>query len=56
MKGQVHYTESFEEDAEGWWVATCSCGQEMPVSPDAEILADFLMQHAYEMGIIDARA
>lgn len=54
MKSDAHYTTSFEEDAEGWWTATCNCGAVMPVSPDIEILADFLMQHAYDVGYADA--
>lgn len=55
MKGQAHYTESFEPDAEGWWRARCVCGRELGVFPTDEDACDALMEHAYEQGILDAK-
>lgn len=51
-----HYTANgFEEDKLGFFVPKCSCGWECPPTPDEETATDFLMQHAYEAGILTER-
>jgi hypothetical protein len=54
--GRSHFTvDGFLEDKLGFFVAECDCGWTTPPSPDTETAADFLMQHAYEQGILDER-
>ncbi len=52
----MHYTANgFEEDKLGFFVPKCSCGWECPPAPDEETATDFLMQHAYEAGLLAGR-
>ena len=51
----AHYSESFEQNGEGWYEPVCSCGAKPGVFPDAETACDALMQHAYEAGILTER-
>lgn len=50
-----HHSIDFYEHAD-WWEATCNCGANLGVFPDAETAADALMQHAYEEGLAAASA
>ena len=51
-----HYTANgMEEDKLGFFVPKCSCGWECPPAPDEETATDFLMQHAYEAGLLAGR-
>lgn len=53
---QAHHTvDGLLEDKLGFFVAECACGWECPPSPDEETAIDFLMQHAYEAGILTER-
>lgn len=52
----AHYTvDGMEEDKLGFLVPRCACGWVCPPSPDVETATDFLMQHAYEAGILTER-
>lgn len=44
-----------EEDNMGFCSPTCACGWKCPPCPDWETAIDFLMQHAYEAGILTER-
>ena len=50
-----HYSQVFEETADGWYKPVCSCGKKVGAYPDAETACDALMQHAYEAGFLDGR-
>jgi len=54
----AHFTVvgSLEPDAEGWYFSACNCGYG-PAGPfpGPEDAADDLMQHAREMGYMQAR-
>jgi hypothetical protein len=52
----AHFSEEMGEDKLGFLTAKCSCGWECPPSPDDETRTDFLMQHAYEAGILTERS
>jgi hypothetical protein len=52
---EPHYSVEFEENAEGWWQPSCSCGKALGIFPTAEDACDALMQHSYEQGILDER-
>lgn len=45
MTGHYHELESFEEDADGWWVAVCDCGWSTPGCPEAMIAAQIWGDH-----------
>jgi len=52
----LHLSQGTERDEDGWWRARCSCGYG-PAGPfpDAETMVDDLMQHAREMGYMQAK-
>lgn len=51
----AHYAEDVREDGMGFFTADCACGWKCPPCPDEETRTDFLMQHAYEAGILTER-
>jgi hypothetical protein len=52
----AHYTvDGLEQDKLGFFVPKCACGWKSPPAPDEETATDFLMQHAYEAGILTER-
>lgn len=51
----AHYVEDVREDGMGFFTADCACGWKCPPCPDEETRVDFLMQHAYEAGILTER-
>lgn len=40
---------------DGWYEARCSCGFKLGQLPDLETTVDVLMEHAYDVGLREAR-
>lgn len=48
----IHYVDDMREDGMGFLAADCACGWRCPPAPDEETRIDFLMQHAFEAGLL----
>lgn len=49
-----HFSVDFFADEEGWWIPRCNCGFVGSPCPDAEDAVDVLMDHAYEVAVMEA--
>lgn len=48
----THACDEIGEDNAGFPCGRCICGWQSPPCPDEETAIDYLMQHAYEMGVL----